>query len=828
MKKWSRSKLRGAALAVTTLAALAAAPVSGCGSDGGSGTAAGGTGAKDGGIGGVGGVGGTGATGGVGATGGTGGTGGGNQCPGATLCNGSCVQTDFDPNNCGACGTKCATGELCSAGKCAGQCLGGTTECSGKCVDTQIDPANCGACSTACKTGEVCSNGKCASSCLGGTTECTGKCVDTQIDPANCGACGTTCKTGEVCSAGQCASQCLGGTTLCGNKCVDTQIDAANCGSCGNTCQAGEVCSTGTCGLTCSGGTTKCGTACTNTNTDPANCGGCGTQCTTGEVCSNGSCSLQCSGGATKCGTTCVDTKTDPANCGGCGNACPSGQVCSAGTCSLQCSGGTTKCGTTCVDTKTDSANCGNCGNTCGAGQVCNNGACASVCGGGLTKCGNFCVDTQTDGANCGSCGNACAPGAKCVTGSCVQCNSATTDCDGDGWLASEGDCCDKPGACGNDPALVNPGAVEVVGNGVDDNCNGLVDLFDQTDALPCDTGLTSNSAAGSDYAKAMGICRTTTETPALKKDKTWGLITAEILRADGSALGDARARSIRPKFGNTNVPIEGASMAVFSSGIASDATQTNPGPNGGAPGGFNVSTTHSPGSTVNISTCTDTRCIKDWFTTANPPLKAANALPVAPNCGSGTSGSPSTPNDSVMLRLRLRAPTNARAFSFNSYFLSAEYPEYVCSNFNDQVVALVDTPSGTPSPIANPVDKNLMTYLDSSLKKWPIGINIAAGTSLFAVCESQAANPGCWDTSVNAASCAAGIGSLLGTGFEKNPTCTIGGGTYWLTTAGNVNPGQIVELRVVIWDVSDSIYDSTVLLDGFKWLSNATLPGTG
>ncbi|MCC6662915.1 MAG: hypothetical protein IT375_04180, partial [Polyangiaceae bacterium] len=42
----------------------------------------------------------------------------------------------------------------------------------------------------------------------------------------------------------------------------------------------------------------------------------------------------------------------------------------------------------------------------------------------------------------------------------------------------------------------------------------------------------------------------------------------------------------------------------------------------------------------------------------------------------------------------------------------------------------------------------------------------------------------------------AAGIGGLLGTGFEKSGSCTVGGGTFWLTTAGNVVPGQIVELR--------------------------------
>ncbi len=92
------------------------------------------------------------------------------------------------------------------------------------------------------------------------------------------------------------------------------------------------------------------------------------------------------------------------------------------------------------------------------------------------------------------------------------------------------------------------------------------------------------------------------------------------MLEADGTALGDQRAKSIRAKFGNSITPFEGDSLVVLSSGIASDATQTTPGPNGGAPGGSNVSTSHTPSSSVSLTTCTSPKCIKDWYSTANGP----------------------------------------------------------------------------------------------------------------------------------------------------------------------------------------------------------------
>jgi len=58
------------------------------------------------------------------------GTGGGPGCaPATTSCKNGCTDLESDPDNCGACGTVCAPGEVCSVGQCAVTCLGGS--CSG-------------------------------------------------------------------------------------------------------------------------------------------------------------------------------------------------------------------------------------------------------------------------------------------------------------------------------------------------------------------------------------------------------------------------------------------------------------------------------------------------------------------------------------------------------------------------------------------------------------------------------------------------------------------------------------------------------------------------
>src|SRR5690606_10023021 len=69
----------------------------------------------------------------------------------------------------------------------------------------------------------------------------------------------------------------------------------------------------------------------------------------------------------------------------------------------------------------------------------------------------------------------------------------------------------------------------------------------------------------------------------------------------------------------------------------------------------------------------------------------------------------------------------------------------------------------------------------------------------------------------------------LTGTGFDG--TCgeqICGGSTGWLTTTAPVLPGETLTMHFSIWDMSDRAWDSTVLIDHWRWSPNPAEVGTG
>jgi hypothetical protein len=399
-----------------------------------------------------------------------------------------------------------------------------------------------------------------------------------------------------------------------------------------------------------------------------------------------------------------------------------------------------------------------------------------------------------------GACEGQVVPQAeKCGNGIDDNCSGQADediDLDHDGFTTCAGDCCDST-ECAN-PAVVNPGAFEVPGNGVDDDCNGMTDEAIAT----CDTGIASDSADPLAFARAMDLCSS-----ANAGNRKWGVLSAAWTLSDGTGAPDARGHSIRPDWGPNVMPHAGASLGVIATGIAADEDDTNPTYSNTATSGGTDRGQMAPFPT-------------DWI--------AANGghPPVPPGCplAAGTAA-----HDPVMLTLAIRVPTNARSFSFDLDFYTAEFPEYVCSQFNDYMVVLLDsTFNGAP---ANPLDKNLAAYQNAQLGRWPVGVNLAnLDKGLFTQCVNGAMS--CSGSMPKNITTCAGTSELAGTGLETpaagmcDAEALVGGASGWLVARGNVAGGETITLRIAIWDTSDGILDSTALVDNFRWSTDPAMPG--
>jgi hypothetical protein len=93
------------------------------------------------------------------------------------------------------------------------ECEEGLVECNGECVDTQTDLDNCGECGNVCEfdhADAICDAGSCLmANCHEGWDDCNGDPADgceTDLlnDRENCASCGHVCEEGLVCIGGEC------------------------------------------------------------------------------------------------------------------------------------------------------------------------------------------------------------------------------------------------------------------------------------------------------------------------------------------------------------------------------------------------------------------------------------------------------------------------------------------------------------------------------------------------------------------------------------------------------------------------------------------------
>jgi hypothetical protein len=316
--------------------------------------------------------------------------------------------------------------------------------------------------------------------------------------------------------------------------------------------------------------------------------------------------------------------------------------------------------------------------------------------------------------------------------------NTDAYDDDGDGYSEDQGDCNDDPNGGG---ALISPGAVEVQLNedgepeGFDNDCDGLID----EPLEPCAVIGDLDREAPLAYAHAIDACHFTTQA-------SWN-----------ESLGiDERSRGIFADFGNTYVPNAGDSLAILASGVAGDSSDP----------GFVIL---DPGSQFQVSV-------------PHPDMQ--------PAMGGCSMADQPTVNDYSEVTMQLLVPTNANAFSFDFNFLSAEFPEWVCTTFDDTFLAMLESQAFTGN-----------VSFDAQ------GNRVSINIGFFDVCDMDSFYP------TETANCT-GSAPLAGTGYENLE----GGGTGWLTTTAPVVPGEKITLTFMVFDEGDWSWDSAVLLDNFRW----------
>ena len=111
--------------------------------------------------------------------------------PGTVACGSpaQCVVLASDPRNCGACGTTCAAGQVCSGAGPARQPAGRDSPAAeGPASIRGRAPATAEAARSPARPARAAPGSMCA--CSAGESSCVGVCTRTTSDPLNCGGCG--------------------------------------------------------------------------------------------------------------------------------------------------------------------------------------------------------------------------------------------------------------------------------------------------------------------------------------------------------------------------------------------------------------------------------------------------------------------------------------------------------------------------------------------------------------------------------------------------------------------------------------------------------------
>lgn len=396
-----------------------------------------------------------------------------------------------------------------------------------------------------------------------------------------------------------------------------------------------------------------------------------------------------------------------------------------------------TACGGTIVDTgqRTEGGGAGGSGAQAGGGT-----------GGAATGGGS----TGTAGTSSGAGGAAGAGLPPC------QPAKVGADNDGDGFA--------QPEDCNDNDRLVNPGAFELVGDAVDNNCDGAVDEVisgcdDASDVIAFDT---QDARA---LARAMGVCGPSSG------GRSWGVLDARVEAFSGTFTGAPLQYGVQSPTAPEFAPRQGRSVLMLSTRSARFYPQ--------------------PGWDGPVADLGRTDFPPPGFPYPDEVCKASN---------------PNVAWEPISLRIRFRTPTNAARASFKVAFGAEHYDLATCNDANDAfAVFMRETALG--------VGSNHATLAD--------GRPISVDTAPFSFCQPTSFQVG-GETKKYA--CAGGLSAPADRGVYS--TDGFAAWTDWVTVTVPVLAGVESELVISVWGAGFSqSFSSAVLVDGWQWEAPAKLP---
>jgi hypothetical protein len=264
-----------------------------------------------------------------------------------------------------------------------------------------------------------------------------------------------------------------------------------------------------------------------------------------------------------------------------------------------------------------------------------------------------------------------------------------------------------------------------------------------------------------------------------------YALTTAYTGHADALYVHTGQLGSYNPP---TYPTLEGEKMLILSSGIAQQLT---------IPGQY-ASTSHIGNDPLQLPAPLNPNPVDPGLVvdcTIDPNLvgtgDCSNTIYEQWDQGNGAY-------DYAELRISGQVPQGASGFSYNLAFFSTEYPGFYQSSFNDMYIAWLESEGWTGNVSFDEMGR-------------PISLN--AGFLDY----KDAPNPYDCPAPCNAP-------QLQGTAMQGHA------GTKWLTTTAGVTPDEDFTLVLAIFDLSDNILDSVVILDNFAWNCDGgppiTVPG--